>query len=79
MYLQEMLVPNNTHAYMASRQENRQASKQPSDNPSEARQARAKLMYNTKCYHTRHGYRLPLTAQPCLRDNYARMELAKKC
>ena len=28
-------VPNNTHAYMTSRQENRQASMQASDQPSE--------------------------------------------
>jgi len=28
-------VPNNTHAYMTSRQENRQASKQASDQPRE--------------------------------------------
>jgi len=53
-----MLVPNNTHAYMASRQENRQASKQASDHPSEAKQAGVKLMYNTRCYYARRGYRL---------------------
>jgi len=47
MYLQEILVPNNTYAYMTSRQENRQASKQASDHPSEAKQAGAKLMYST--------------------------------
>jgi len=35
MYLQEMLVPNNTHAYMTRRQENWQASKQANDYPSE--------------------------------------------
>jgi len=52
-----MLVSNNTHAYMASRQENRQASKQASDHSSKTKQAGAKLMYNTKCYHLRRGYR----------------------
>jgi len=57
MYLQEMLVPNNTHAYMASKQENQQASEQASDHPSEAKQAGVKLIYNTKCYHARRGYR----------------------
>ena len=57
MYLQEMLVPNNTDAYMTSRQENRQASKQASDHPSESKHAGAKLMYNTRCYHIQRGYR----------------------
>ena len=42
-----MLVPNNAHAYMASRQENQQVSKQASDHLSEVKQAGAKLMYNT--------------------------------
>jgi len=52
-----MLVSNNTHAYMTNRQENRQASKQASDHPSKAKQAKAKLMCNTRCYHARCGYR----------------------
>jgi len=56
MYLQKMLVPND-HAYMASRQENQQVSKQTSDHLSEAKQSRAKLIYNTICYHVRRGYR----------------------
>ena len=56
MYLQSMLVPNNTHADMASRQENRQASKKTSDHSSEAKQAGANLMHNTRCYHARRGY-----------------------
>jgi len=53
MCLQEMLVLNNTYAYMASRQKNRQASKQTSNHPTEAKQVGGKLMYNTTCYHTR--------------------------
>jgi len=49
MYLQEMLVPNNTHAYLTSRQENRKrVSKQASDHPSEAKQVGVKLMHNTR-------------------------------
>jgi len=47
----------NTHANLASKQGNRQARKQASDHPSEAKRARAKLMYNTKCYHAQCGYR----------------------
>jgi len=57
MYLQEMLVLDLTLAYIASKQENWQASKQASNNRSEVKQAGAKLMYNAKCYHAWHGYR----------------------
>jgi len=32
-------------------------SKQTSKHPSEAKQAGAKLMYSTKCYHAQRGYR----------------------
>jgi len=48
---------NNTHANMISKQRNRQAGKQASEQSSGARQAEAKLMYNTKCYHARRDYR----------------------
>jgi len=51
-----MFVPNNTHAYMATMQENWHASKQTSDHPSKAKQAGVKLMHNTRCYHARRGY-----------------------
>jgi len=89
-----MFVPNNTRAYMDSRQENRQASKQASDHPSEVKQARAKLIYNTRCItlgvvtarstakrmcrNMRMNAILPFTAQPCSCGNYARMELVVK-
>ena len=56
MYLQEMFVPYITHAYMANRPENRQASKQASVYPIETKKAGAKLMYNARCYHARRGY-----------------------
>jgi len=39
MYLQEMLVPHITHAYMVSRQEKWQTSKQASEQSSGAKQA----------------------------------------
>jgi len=42
---------------MTSMQENRQARKQASYHPSEAKRAGAKLMYNTKCYHAQRSYR----------------------
>jgi len=38
---------------MTRMQDNRQARKQASDHLSKAKQAGAKLMYNTKCYHAR--------------------------
>jgi len=66
MYLQEMLVSNNIYAYIASRQENRQASKQASDHPSKAKQAGAKIMYNTRCYHARCGYRSQHSINACV-------------
>jgi len=52
----EDVSTNNTHANMASKQGNRQAGKQASEQSSAARQAEVKLIYNTKCYHTRRGY-----------------------
>ena len=57
MCLHEMLVPHIAHAYVASMQENRQASKQARNHPNEAKKAGVKLMYNTKGYHARRGYR----------------------
>jgi len=57
MYLQEMLVPIiHMQIWLASKGTDRWV-KQASEQSSEARQAGAKLMYNTKCYHARHGYR----------------------
>jgi len=57
MYLQEMLVPHISHAYMISMQEKRQASKKASEQSSRARQAGARLAYRVKGYHARRNYR----------------------
>ena len=72
-----------------------QASKQASERPSEAKQARTKLIYNTRYYHARvvttrstvkrtwrsmrMNAMLPLKVKPRSQSNYARTELAIKC
>ena len=56
MYVQDMLVPHITHAYIVSRQKKRQASKQASEQSSGARQAGVRLAYSARGYHARRSH-----------------------